>query len=225
MASLNENPAPVIAALYAATLLWLALAAWNPVLPGAKQAIDLMLVMDESASIEQAHNDDLWTSFLRQAQSLPTGSRIGLIRFADRAVVEIPWTAVDDFDFALQARQPPRHHYLDPAASDIRAAIDSARQQASINRKTLILISSDGRDTVDANSQEIAAFSSNANIPLFHLAPARTRDSATVLIDSMSLEFMGGSEIDYVDELIGASFQIKNPNAQSACGCGTSFAV
>lgn len=51
------------------------------------------------------------------------------------------------------------------------------------------------------------------------------RDGATVLIDQMSLEFMAGSEIDYVDELIGASFQIKNPNAQSACGCGTSFAV
>jgi len=51
------------------------------------------------------------------------------------------------------------------------------------------------------------------------------RDGATVLIDSMSLTFMEGSEIDYVDELIGASFQIKNPNAQSACGCGTSFAV
>ncbi len=51
------------------------------------------------------------------------------------------------------------------------------------------------------------------------------RDGATVWIDAMSLEFLAGSEIDYVDELIGASFQIKNPNAQSACGCGTSFAV
>lgn len=51
------------------------------------------------------------------------------------------------------------------------------------------------------------------------------RDGATVLIDSMSLEFLEGSEIDYVDELIGASFQIRNPNAQAACGCGTSFAV
>jgi len=51
------------------------------------------------------------------------------------------------------------------------------------------------------------------------------RNGATVWIDAMSLEFMAGSEIDYVDELIGASFQIKNPNAQSACGCGTSFAV
>ena len=46
-----------------------------------------------------------------------------------------------------------------------------------------------------------------------------------VLIDSMSLEFMGGAEIDYADDLIGQSFQIKNPNVVAACGCGTSFAV
>jgi iron-sulfur cluster assembly accessory protein len=48
---------------------------------------------------------------------------------------------------------------------------------------------------------------------------------ATVLIDPLSLEFMGGAEIDYVDDLIGQSFQIKNPNAVAGCGCGTSFAV
>ena len=51
------------------------------------------------------------------------------------------------------------------------------------------------------------------------------RNGATVLIDAMSLEFMGGAEIDYVDDLIGQSFQIKNPNAVASCGCGTSFAV
>jgi len=51
------------------------------------------------------------------------------------------------------------------------------------------------------------------------------KDSATVLIDSLSLEFMGGAEIDYVDDLIGQSFQIRNPNAVAGCGCGTSFAV
>lgn len=51
------------------------------------------------------------------------------------------------------------------------------------------------------------------------------RDGATVLIDPMSVEFLTGSEIDYVDELIGASFQIKNPNAVAACGCGTSFSI
>jgi iron-sulfur cluster assembly accessory protein len=52
-----------------------------------------------------------------------------------------------------------------------------------------------------------------------------TKNGATVLIDSLSLEFMGGAEIDYVDDLIGQSFQIRNPNAVASCGCGTSFAV
>ncbi|UYO00066.1 MAG: iron-sulfur cluster insertion protein ErpA [Devosia sp.] len=51
------------------------------------------------------------------------------------------------------------------------------------------------------------------------------KGDATVLIDSLSLEFMGGAEIDFVDDLIGQAFQIKNPNAVASCGCGTSFAV
>lgn len=51
------------------------------------------------------------------------------------------------------------------------------------------------------------------------------RDGATVLVDEMSVEFLKGSEIDYVDELIGAAFRIHNPNAVAACGCGTSFSV
>ena len=51
------------------------------------------------------------------------------------------------------------------------------------------------------------------------------RDGATVLVDPMSLDFLKGSEIDFVDDLIGASFKIHNPNATSSCGCGTSFSV
>jgi len=51
------------------------------------------------------------------------------------------------------------------------------------------------------------------------------RDGATVLIDQMSLQFLNGSEIDYVDDLIGAAFKINNPNAIAGCGCGTSFSV
>ena len=48
---------------------------------------------------------------------------------------------------------------------------------------------------------------------------------ATVLVDTVSLMYMTGSEIDFVDELIGASFQINNPNATASCGCGTSFSI
>jgi len=48
---------------------------------------------------------------------------------------------------------------------------------------------------------------------------------ATVLIDAISLPYMEGSEIDFVDDLIGQSFQIRNPLATASCGCGTSFAL
>lgn len=51
------------------------------------------------------------------------------------------------------------------------------------------------------------------------------RDGATVLIDSISLPYLAGSEIDYVQELIGSSFKVTNPNATASCGCGTSFSV
>ena len=49
--------------------------------------------------------------------------------------------------------------------------------------------------------------------------------NAKVLIDSLSLVYMAGSEIDFVDNLLGQSFQIKNPNAVASCGCGTSCSI
>jgi iron-sulfur cluster insertion protein len=51
------------------------------------------------------------------------------------------------------------------------------------------------------------------------------RDGATAVIDEVSLELLAGSEIDFVEDLIGASFQVKNPNAASSCGCGASFSI
>jgi len=51
------------------------------------------------------------------------------------------------------------------------------------------------------------------------------KDGATVLIDPVSLNYMAGAEIDFVDDLIGASFRINNPKATASCGCGTSFTI
>ena len=51
------------------------------------------------------------------------------------------------------------------------------------------------------------------------------RDGVTVLIDQVSLQYLAGSEIDYVDGLIGASFKVNNPKAKASCGCGTSFSL
>jgi len=50
-------------------------------------------------------------------------------------------------------------------------------------------------------------------------------DGAAALVDEMSLVLLKGSEIDFVDELAGAEFRIRNPNAKSSCGCGVSFSI
>jgi iron-sulfur cluster assembly accessory protein len=51
------------------------------------------------------------------------------------------------------------------------------------------------------------------------------RDGQAAVIDPVSIPFLKGSEIAYVDELAGAQFVVRNPNASSSCGCGVSFAI
>ena len=51
------------------------------------------------------------------------------------------------------------------------------------------------------------------------------RDGGTVYVDPISAMYMGGSEIDFVDDFMGQSFQVRNPNATANCGCGTSFSI
>ena len=66
----------------------------------------------------------------------------------------------------------------------------------------------------------------------FELADSRTdddlevtTDGVSLVVDSMSLPFVEGAIVDYVENLGGAAFQVRNPNAASNCGCGTSFSV
>jgi len=66
----------------------------------------------------------------------------------------------------------------------------------------------------------------------FDLVPDRApddilieHDGARVVVDPVSLGFMQGAELDFVDDLIGAQFKLNNPNVTAACGCGTSFSV
>ena len=51
------------------------------------------------------------------------------------------------------------------------------------------------------------------------------RDGAKAVVDLISLVMLKGSEIDFVDELVGAQFRVKNPNAKTSCGCGVSFSI
>jgi iron-sulfur cluster insertion protein len=51
------------------------------------------------------------------------------------------------------------------------------------------------------------------------------RDGSKLVVDQTSLDLLAGAEVDFVEDLMGSYFQVKNPNASSSCGCGTSFAV
>lgn len=51
------------------------------------------------------------------------------------------------------------------------------------------------------------------------------KDGIKLVIDPMSVEYLRGATIDFTQELIGSAFAVRNPNAQSSCGCGTSFSV
>jgi iron-sulfur cluster insertion protein len=51
------------------------------------------------------------------------------------------------------------------------------------------------------------------------------RDGVKVVVDDTSLDLLAGAEIDFVEDLVGASFQVRNPNAKSSCGCGSSFSI
>ncbi|HEY3887478.1 MAG TPA: iron-sulfur cluster assembly accessory protein [Caulobacteraceae bacterium] len=51
------------------------------------------------------------------------------------------------------------------------------------------------------------------------------RDGAAAVVDVVSLALLNGAEIDFVDELAGAEFRVRNPNARSSCGCGVSFSI
>ncbi len=51
------------------------------------------------------------------------------------------------------------------------------------------------------------------------------KDGIGIIVDEISLPYMAGASVDFVDDLIGAHFQVNNPNAKSSCGCGTSFSV
>ncbi|HEV7996699.1 MAG TPA: iron-sulfur cluster insertion protein ErpA [Stellaceae bacterium] len=51
------------------------------------------------------------------------------------------------------------------------------------------------------------------------------RDGVAIVVDGVSLDLLGGAEVDFVEDLMGASFQIRNPNAASSCGCGNSFSI
>lgn len=172
---------------YTAILLMLLLAGWNPSLTLGPGPVDLLLLLDESDSIEPARNDAVWHSFLKQAGSLPAGSRISLMRFSDRAVIEVPWLSTRDAGFAelLHDAHPPRHRALDPGATVIGAALRAAVRQVDPQRHTALIISSDGVDSVTPAETALPVTNKNSHLSIFYLDTAGDRQSPALRIESI----------------------------------------
>ena len=203
------NPARVVASLYLLLLLLLALAIWDPKWSRASDAVDLLLVADESASVPAQYNDRLWASLL--SLPLPAQSRIALLRFADRSAIEIPWTQRDDPRFANPLQALPRKAYLDTGASDIHGALDNALQLLSPERRSLVLLSSDGLDTMTDEAPSLAALSNAAiyyHRPEAADSPPRTRiasidlppviEAGSALPISLAIE-PGGADLSTIE--------------------------
>ena len=164
------QPRSIMPAAYAAIALMLLLAGWNPSVPLGKAPVDLLLLLDESNSTNPQQNDAVWRSVLTQADKLPPESRLSLMRFADRARVEIPWTAIRDADFEKLVRgdHTPRHRILDQGATSIGPALKSAIQQTSGERRTIVLVSSDGVDNVNPGDASLPFLNDNPDLSIVY---------------------------------------------------------
>ena len=195
--------------IYVVIAVLLMLAIRNPLLPpgalsrlwpGTSAPVDLLLLLDESDSIDPADNTQRWRTFLQQARSLPAGSRISLVRFAGEARLEIPWLSTNTaaFERLLQLATPPRRRQLNTGESAIGPALTFAAHYSATDRPTAIVLSSDGIDTINNGTIDIstidpessmmpAILQRNANPRLAYFFLPAQKKPAAAQIESINL--------------------------------------
>jgi iron-sulfur cluster insertion protein len=122
--------------------------------------------------------------------------------------------AMTEMQNAATAEMPTALVFTDAAATKVRALID---EEGNPDLKLRVFVSGGGC----SGFQYGFTFDEVTNED----DTAMQKNGVTLLIDPMSYQYLVGAEIDYQEGLEGAQFVIKNPNAQSTCGCGSSFSV
>jgi len=122
--------------------------------------------------------------------------------------------AMTEMQNAATAEMPTALVFTDAAATKVRALID---EEGNPDLKLRVFVSGGGC----SGFQYGFTFDEVTNED----DTAMEKNGVTLLIDPMSYQYLVGAEIDYQEGLEGAQFVIKNPNAQSTCGCGSSFSV
>ena len=143
---------------------------------------------------------------------------------------------VTSYIFIVKQRCPRRQHPLigakDHSMSQTDAAIDAKGVSVSESAAKRVAKILAGEPSKKALRVSVEGGGCSGFSYKFDLIDATNEDDivlandgSTVAIDPISLQYMEGSVIDFVDDLMGQSFQIKNPNATASCGCGTSFSL
>jgi iron-sulfur cluster insertion protein len=122
--------------------------------------------------------------------------------------------AMTDLQQAAETSTPSALVFTDAAASKVRALIE---EEGNPDLKLRVFVSGGGC----SGFQYGFTFDEVTNED----DTAMEKNGVTLLIDPMSYQYLVGAEIDYQEGLEGAQFVIKNPNAQTTCGCGSSFSV
>ncbi len=171
---------------YPLVMLMLGLAWWNPKLLPQADPVDLVVVMDESDSMDPAFVDHAWSELRRLQSILPTGGDFCLIRFADRPreeIAKIAWS-----DAALQRLllqpAPPRTLALNTQATALTDALKPAVEKFVPEHTGVILLLSDGRDNVSNDAPVLPDSASNKT--LFWHSPANKGQSHALKIASVN---------------------------------------
>ncbi|GMQ87094.1 MAG: VWA domain-containing protein [Gammaproteobacteria bacterium] len=148
----------------------LVLALWNPDIPWRTPPQDVILLLDESLSMDKSSSDRAWTRVSRTLRTLPADSRLAMLRFGTAPVLEFPLASVtsEAFEKMLAQATAPGTHPLDPSVTDIAAAVQAGLRLAEPGRSTSLLLISDGHETQGGVRRQLE-YSRAAGIPVYAL--------------------------------------------------------
>lgn len=161
-----------------ALMLLLAAALLDPPLPWRAAPVDVIVVLDDSASVRDGAADQAWQSVMREARRLPAGSRLALVRFGTRPVVEQSLVRLDAGEFP-GGGAPPRAASIDASATDVAGALEAALRLTEAGRSAAVVLISDGRET---RGRALAPLDQarKAGIPVYALGvPSSLPDSSS----------------------------------------------
>lgn len=130
-------------------VLLLLLGAWvNPSLPTGDSPVDIVLLLDESASFRRQDSHAAWREITGLCSGLPAGSRFSLIRFGGRSQIEVDRMDTGSPGFhRLIETSPPRSQGVDPNRSNLELALRTALTTLAPDRSTLMIMATDGQET------------------------------------------------------------------------------